>query len=96
MKLIKYQLMREYNHGTEEKPNIVQTFNNKEILCKDEAFEANLAIAKAEAYNGEVTVEEVEDDEAEQTAEERIAELEEALALLLSGETGEAVATDEE
>lgn len=62
MKLIKYQLMTEVNHGTEEEPNIVQTFSNKEILCNDSNFESNLAIAEAEAY-GEVTVEEVADKE---------------------------------
>lgn len=67
MKLIKYQLMTEVNHGTEEEPNIVQTFNACEILCNDSNFEANLAIAEAEAYNGEVTVEEVEDEETSQT-----------------------------
>ena len=31
MKLIKYQLMTEVNHGTEEEPNIVQTFSACEI-----------------------------------------------------------------
>lgn len=66
MKLIKYQLMTEANHGTEEEPNIVQTFNNKEIRCKDELFEANHAIAKAEAY-GKVTVDDVPDEETEPT-----------------------------
>ena len=59
MKIIKYQLMTEVNHGTEEEPNIVQTFNDCEIKCSDANFESNYAIAKAEAYNGEVTVEEV-------------------------------------
>jgi hypothetical protein len=63
MKIIKYQLMTEVNHGTEEEPNIVQTFNDCEIHCSDETFESNYAIALKEAYNGEVTVEEVPDPE---------------------------------
>lgn len=50
--------------------------------------ETNEAIAKKEADNGEYVI---EDDGAEEvvepTPEERIAELEEALALLLSGVT---------
>ena len=48
--------------------------------------EANEEIAKAEAYNGEYTIEE-DGQEEQQTPEQRIAELEEALALLLSGVT---------
>ena len=63
MKIIKYQLMTEVNLGTEEEPNIVQTFNSCEIHCTDSNFESNLVIAEAEAYNGEYTVEEVPDPE---------------------------------
>ena len=63
MKIIKYQLMTEANHGTEDEPNIVQTFNACEIQCSDDSFESNYAIALKEAYNGEVTVEEVADPE---------------------------------
>ena len=62
MKIIKYQLMTEVNFGTEENPNIVQTFNGVRIPCSDDAFETNLAVAKAEAYNGEFAVEEVADE----------------------------------
>lgn len=60
---LKYQIMREYNYGTEEEPNIVQTINEKEVLCNVDTYEAAYATAKAEAYNGEVTVEEVPDPE---------------------------------
>ena len=63
MKVIKYHLCTRVNHGTEEEPNIVQTFNACEIQCSDEAFEANYAIALKEAYNGEVAVEEVPEPE---------------------------------
>jgi hypothetical protein len=67
MKSIKYQIMTDVNHGTEEEPNIVQTFNDCEIRCSVETFEANYAIALKEAYNGEVTVEEVADPETPDT-----------------------------
>ena len=50
--------------------------------------ETNEAIAKKEADNGEYVIEDDGVEEvAEPTQEERIAELEEALALLLSGVT---------
>lgn len=51
--------------------------------------EANEEIAKREAHNGEYTIEDdgQPEPEVQQTAEERIAELEEALAMLLSGVT---------
>ena len=62
MKKISYQLMTEVNHGTEEEPNIVQTFHNCEIQCADDVFESNYAIAQREAY-GEITVEDVPDPE---------------------------------
>ena len=78
MKIIKYQLMTKVNHGTEDEPNIVQTFNACEIQCSDEHFEANYAMALKEAYNGEVTVEEAA--EPELTTEEQIAALKEQLS----------------
>lgn len=68
MKIIKYQLMTEVNHGTEENPNIVQIFNDVEIQCADENFDANYSIAQREAY-GEITVEDVPDPEAPETNE---------------------------
>ena len=58
MKIIKYQIVTEVNIGTEENPDIMQTFNDKKSMWSEE----NEEIAKAEAYNGEVTVEEVQDD----------------------------------
>ena len=57
MKIIKYQMMMEVNHGTEENPDIVQTFFPCAIKCSDDVFEVNLAIAQADAYNGEYTIE---------------------------------------
>lgn len=80
MKIIRYQIVHEVNHGTEEEPKIEQVFLDKEIQCSDATFEANCAIAVSEAYNGEVTVEEVADEEKEPTTEERIAALEESKA----------------
>ena len=69
MKLLKYQLMTEVNLGTEEQPDIVQTFNAVELRCQDDRLEANLSIAKSEAYNGEVTVEDIPDIETEPTTD---------------------------
>lgn len=53
MKVIKYQLCTEVNHGTEEEPNIEQVFSAVTLGWS----EGNEAIAKAEAYNGEYTIE---------------------------------------
>lgn len=53
MKIIKYQLCTEVNHGTEDKPDIQQVFSAVALGWS----EANETIAKAEAYNGEYTVE---------------------------------------
>ena len=86
MKMISYKfLAAEINRGTEEEPNIEQIFRDKSMTWS----EANEEIAKKEAYNGEYTIEDdgQPEPEAKQTPEERIAELEEALALLLSGVT---------
>ena len=75
MKRITYQIMTEANHGTEEQPDIRQTFNTVVIECGEDVFESNYAIAEREAY-GEIAVEEVEDSITEPTTEERISELE--------------------
>ena len=53
MKIIKYQLCTEVNHGTEDEPNIEQVFSAVTLGWS----EANEKIAKAEAYNGEYTIE---------------------------------------
>ena len=53
MKIIKYQLCTEINHGTEEQPDIRQVFSAVTLGWS----EANEEIAKAEAYNGEYTIE---------------------------------------
>lgn len=58
MKIIKYQLCTEVNHGTEDEPNIEQVFSAVTLGWN----EANEKIAKVEAYNGEYTVEEEPDD----------------------------------
>lgn len=53
MKIIKYQLCTEVNHGTEKQPNIEQVFSEVSLGWS----EANEEIAKSEAYNGEYTIE---------------------------------------
>lgn len=69
--------------------NIKYLFGAEETLLEKMMpySEANLSIAKAEAYNGEYTIEDDGQEVAEPTTEERIADLEEALDLLLSGVT---------
>ena len=53
MKVLKYRLMTEVNHGTEEQPNIEQVFSDVTLGWS----EANEELAKREAYNGEYTIE---------------------------------------
>lgn len=53
MKVIKYQLCTEVNHGTEDEPDIEQVFSAVTLGWSS----ANETIAKAEAYNGEYTIE---------------------------------------
>ena len=80
MKLIRYRLMTEVNRGTEEIPDIVQSFNACMVRCSDENFETSLAAAQREAYNGELTIEDVPDPVIEPTTEERVDALEEQVA----------------
>lgn len=90
MKIIKYDFLScRINHGTEEEPNYEDVILPKEIHCTADNLEANEAIAKAEAYNCEYTIEDdgQPEPEAQPSDAERIAELEEALAMLLSGVT---------
>lgn len=84
-KTIKYLFCAEVNCGNDETPNIEQRFIGKTIPYS----EANEEIAKREAYNGEYTIEDdgQPEPEAQPSEAERIAELEEALAMILSGVT---------
>lgn len=63
MKWIKYRLCTEANCGTEEQPDIQQTFSDVSLGWS----EANEETAKREAYNGEYTIE--DDGEPEHTQE---------------------------
>lgn len=58
MKVLKYRLMTEVNYGTEEQPDIQQTFSDVSLGWS----KANEEIARREAYNGEYTIEEEPDD----------------------------------
>ena len=62
MKVLKYRLMTEVNNGTEEKPDIQQTFADVSLGWS----EANEEIAKREAYNGVYTIEDDGEPEPEQ------------------------------
>lgn len=85
MKIIKYNLCTRVNHGTEEEPKFEEVLSPVTIGWN----EANEEIAKKEAYNGEYTIEDdgKPEPQAPPTDAERIAELEAALELLLSGVT---------
>ena len=68
MKVIKYQLCTEANHGTEDEPKIEQFFSAVTLGWS----EANEKIAKAEAYNGEYTIEDDGQPEPEPTEQEQL------------------------
>lgn len=53
MKIIKYQLCTEINHGTKEQPKIEQVLYAVTLGWSED----NEKIAKREAYNGEYTIE---------------------------------------
>lgn len=85
MKILKYNLPTKVNTGTVENPQEMVIFFRVAMPWN----EANEEIAKREAYNGEYTIEDdgQPEPEAQPTDAERIAELEEALAMLLNGVT---------
>ncbi len=68
MKVIKYQLCTEVNHGTEDEPKIEQVFSSVTLGWS----EGNEKIAKAEAYNGEYTIEDDGEPEPAPTQIDRI------------------------
>ena len=68
MKIIKYQLCTEINHGTEDEPKIEQVFSAVTLGWSA----ANEAIAKAEAYNGEYTIEDDGEPDPEPTEQEQL------------------------
>lgn len=78
MKIIKYQLCTEVNHGTEDKPNIEQVFSGVSFGWS----KANEEIAKSGAYNGEYTIE--DDGEPEPVIPPTNAELANSLASVQS------------
>lgn len=86
MKIIKYKFCTKVNLGTKESPEWVEVLDDKEICCPDDSLDIHEAIAKKEAYNGEYTIED-DEQEVRPTQDERIAELEEALDMLLNGVT---------
>ena len=69
MKVLKYRLMAEVNHGTEENPIIEQILTEKIV---SPASAENEEIAKREAYNGEYTIEDDGQPEPEPTEQEQL------------------------
>ena len=81
-KVIHYNLCTKVNRGTEENPRIEEILSPVELGWNA----LNEELAKMEAYQGEYTIE--DDGQPEPATDtQRIAELEEALELLLSGVT---------
>lgn len=68
MKVIKYQLCTEVNHGTKDEPKIEQVFSAVMLGWS----EGNEKIAKAEAYNGEYIIEDDGEPEPAPTQIDRI------------------------
>lgn len=68
MKVIKYQLCTEVDHGTEDEPKIEQVFSAVTLGWS----EANEKIAKAEAYNGALAIEDDGEPEPAPTQIDRI------------------------
>ena len=68
MKVLKYRLMTEVNHGTEEQPDIQQIFSDVTMGWN----EANEHIAKREAYNGEYEIIDDGEPEPEPTEQEQL------------------------
>ena len=68
MKVLKYRLMTEVNHGTEEQPDIHQIFSDVTMGWS----EANEEIAKREAHNGEYTIEDDGQPDPEPTEQEQL------------------------
>ena len=68
MKVLKYRLMTEVNHDTEEQPDIQQIFSEVTMGWS----ESNEQIAKSEAYNGEYTIEDDGQPEPEPTEQEQL------------------------
>lgn len=66
---------------------MTETFTEILVGVNVEYTETNEAIAKAESYNGEYSIVDDGQTETQPTDTERIAELEEALDMLLSGVT---------
>ena len=82
MKIIKYQLATEVNHGTPEEPDIETVLSGVTMPYT----EANYAIAQAEAYQGQITVDDDGQPEPEPGAEDitldMLADHEERLCML--------------
>ena len=82
MKIIKYQLATEINHGTPEEPDIETVLSGVTMPYT----EANYAIAQTEAYQGQITVEDDGRPEPEPGAEDitldMLADHEERLCML--------------
>lgn len=85
MKIIKYDRCTKVNHGTQAVPVYEEVLSAVEMPWN----EVNEQIAAKESYQGKYTVEDdgLPEPEVVPTTEERVADLEEALGMILSGVT---------
>ena len=88
MKVIRYEVMGKTVVTVSREDETYENVEQDLLFGVERPYsEENEALAAEEAYNGVYTVEETDEQERLPTDAERIAELEEALAMLLSGVT---------
>lgn len=68
MKLIRYKVLDEYNHGSPEEPRMVQVVSEVEVFSSEDSFEANYEMAQKKSYNGDIAVEDIPESPEEQIA----------------------------
>ena len=88
MKVIKYKVVKEYDYGTPDKPDVQQDIHEAQI---EYTGDASVEFVRKEAYNGEYEILDDGQPEPELSRKEQletdVAELKEAVDLLLSGVT---------
>lgn len=87
MKIIRYTISYEINTGTEQYPDMQPVYQEQSVPWSEQ----NEEFARNASYNGEYTIEDDGHPDPEPSREEKleaeVAELKEALDLLLSGVT---------
>lgn len=88
MKVIRYEAMGKTIVALAKEDGTYEDTTQDLLFTVERPYsEQNEALAQQEAYNGAYTIEQTDEPETLQTNTQRITELEEALAMLLSGVT---------